>query len=214
MSASATGPDGWTIDTTLTGATDAASTIVKAGSTQSISVSAKAPAGTTAKTYPIKVTATAGDRTAEADVSVAITGSYSMTLATPNQLLSTSGSAGSATTMTFVITNTGTAPITKVTLAGTPPTGWTVTVDPKDGLDSIAPDQTGNINAVITPSKDAIAGDYQISFKASSTEDSTGATAVVRYTVDTSPIWLIVGVGLIVLMIGGLYYVFRTYGRR
>jgi uncharacterized membrane protein len=214
MSASATGPDGWTIDTTLTGATDAASTIVKAGSTQSISVSAKAPAGTTAQTYPIKVTASAGDRTAEADVSVAITGSYSMTLSTPNDLLSASGSAGSATTMTFVVKNTGTAPITKVALVGTPPTGWTVTVDPKDGLDTIAPDQTGNINAVITPSKDAIAGDYQISFKSSATEDSTGATAVVRFTVDTSPLWLIVGIGLIVLMLGGLYYVFRTYGRR
>jgi uncharacterized membrane protein len=43
VSATATGPDGWTLDTTLTGAADAASTIVKAGSTQSISVSAKAP---------------------------------------------------------------------------------------------------------------------------------------------------------------------------
>ena len=214
VSATATGPEGWTLDTTLTGAADAASTIVKAGSTQSISVSAKAPEGTAADTYPIKVTATAGDRTAEADVSVAVTGSYSMTLSTPTQILSASGSAGSATSMTFVVTNTGTAPISKVTLVGTPPSGWTVTVDPKDGLDTIAPNQTGNINAVITPSKDAIAGDYQISFKASSTEDSTGATALIRFTVDTSPVWLIVGIAIIILMLGGLYYVFRTYGRR
>jgi len=214
VSAAATGPDGWTLDTTLTGATDAASTIVKAGSTQSISVSAKAPDGTNADKYPIKVTATAGDRTAEADVSVAITGSYSMDLSTPDQRLSASGSAGSATTMAFSIKNTGTAPITKVTLAGTPPTGWKVTVDPTDGLDSIAPTETGTINATITPPGDAVAGDYVVSFKSASTEDATGASASIRYTVETSPIWLVVGVGLIVLILAGLYYVFRTYGRR
>jgi uncharacterized membrane protein len=214
MSAAATGPDGWTLDTTLTGATDAASTIVKAGSTQSVSVSAKAPDGTTAQKYPIKVTATAGDRTAEADVSVAITGSYSMTLSTPDDRLSASGSAGSATTMSFVIKNTGTAPMSKVTLVGTPPTGWKVTVDPTDGLDTIAPDQTGTINATITPSGDAVAGDYVVNFKSTATEDATGATAQIRYTVETSTIWLIVGVGLIVLILAGLYYVFRTYGRR
>lgn len=214
MSATATGPDGWTLDTTLTGATDAASTIVKAGSTQSISVSAKAPDGTTADTYPIKVIATAGDRTAEADVSVAITGSYSMTLSTPDDRLSASGSAGSPTNMSFVVKNTGTAPITKVTLVGTPPSGWTVTVDPKEGLETIAPDQTGTINAVITPSKDAVAGDYVVNFKSASTEDTSGASAQIRFTVETSPIWLVVGVVLILLILGGLYYVFRTYGRR
>jgi uncharacterized membrane protein len=33
-------------------------------------------------------------------------------------------------------------------------------------------------------------------------------------TVDTSPIWAIVGLLLIAAVIGGLFYVFRTYGRR
>jgi uncharacterized membrane protein len=116
--------------------------------------------------------------------------------------------------MSFVIKNTGTAPMSKVTLVGTPPTGWKVTVDPTDGLDTIAPDQTGTINATITPSSDAVAGDYVVNFKSTATEDATGATAQIRYTVETSTIWLIVGVGLIVLILAGLYYVFRTYGRR
>ena len=214
VSAAATGPDGWTVDATLTGATDAASTVVKAGSTQSISVSAKAPEGAAADTYPIKVTATAGDRTVDADLSIAVTGSYSMTLSTPTDRLSASGSAGSPTTMSFVVKNTGTAPISAVTLVGTPPSGWKVTVDPADGLASIAPNQTGTINAVITPAGDAVAGDYVVSFKSASTEDTTGAESQIRFTVETSPIWLVVGVGLILLILAGLYYVFRTYGRR
>ena len=69
-------------------------------------------------------------------------------------------------------------------------------------------------NAVVTPSKDAVAGDYVVNFKSASTEDSSGASAQVRFTVETSPIWLVVGVVLILLILGGLYYVFRTYGRR
>ena len=214
VSAAATGPTGWDIETTLTGATDAASTVVTAGASQSISVTAQAPEGTPAETYPIKVTATAGDRTIEADLSIAITGSYGMELSTPGGVLSTRGSAGSATTQTFEITNNGTAPITGVTLEGTPPGGWTVTVDPADGLQSIEPGQVGRINATITPSGDAVAGDYEINFTAKSTENTTGDEAAIRYTVETSPIWAFVGIALIVLILGGLYYVFRTYGRR
>jgi uncharacterized membrane protein len=214
VSATATGPDGWTIDTTLAGAADAASTVVKAGSTQSINVTAKAPDGAGADTYPIKVTATAGDRSVDADLSIAVTGSYSMTLSTPNDRLSASGSAGSATTMQFVVENTGTAPLSKVTLVGTPPTGWKVTVDPTDGVATIAPKQTATINATITPSGDAVAGDYVVNFKSAATEDTNGASSQIRFTVETSPIWAIVGIALILLILGGLYYVFRTYGRR
>ncbi len=215
VSATATGPTGWTIDTTLTGATDAASTVVKTGATQSISVSVTPVENTPAETYPIKVTATAGERTIEADLAIAITGSYGMSLSTVGGgPLSTRGSAGSATTQTFDITNEGTAPITGVTLEATAPSGWTVTIDPEAGLPSIEPGGIGRINAVITPSNDAVAGDYPISFTAASAENTTGDTAEIRYTVETSPIWAIVGIALIALILGGLFYVFRTYGRR
>jgi uncharacterized membrane protein len=214
VSAAASGPPDWDIETTLTGATDAASTVVKAGASQSISVTAKPAEGTAAQAYPIKVTATAGDRTVEADLSIAVTGSYGMELSTPGGVLSTRGSAGSATAQTFEITNNGTAPITGVKLEGTPPSGWTVTIDPADGLPSIDPGQVGRINASITPSQDAVAGDYVITFKTSSAENATGDSAEIRYTVETSPIWAFVGIALIVLILGGLYYVFRTYGRR
>jgi uncharacterized membrane protein len=214
VSATATGPTGWTIDTALVGATDAASTVVETGATQNISVTVTPAEGTPAETYPIQVTATAGERTVQADLSIAVTGSYSMQLTTPGDVLSTRGSAGSATKQDFEITNTGTAPITNVTLEGAAPTGWTVTVDPEAGVQSIEPGATGRISATITPSADAVAGDYVVSFDAKSAEDTTGETAQIRFTVETSPIWAIVGIGLIVLILGGLFYVFRTYGRR
>jgi uncharacterized membrane protein len=214
VSATATGPTGWDIETTLTGATDAASTVVETGATQSISVNVTPAEGTPADTYPIQVTATAGEQTVTQDLAIIVTGSYGMTLTTPGDVLSTRGSAGSATTQDFVITNTGTAPITAVTLDGTPPTGWTVTVNPEEGLPAIEPNATGTITATITPSSDAVAGDYVVTFKAVSAENTTGEEAQIRFTVETSPIWALVGIALIALILGGLFYVFRTYGRR
>ncbi len=213
VSATATGPADWTVDATLAGADQAASTVVTAGSTQNITVTATAPTDSPAGTYPIKVEAHAGDRTASADLGIEVTGSYTMTLSTPNDLLSASGSAGSATTQAFVITNTGTAPITEVKLAATPPTEWTVTTDPET-IPAIPPGQTATITATITPSTQAVAGDYVVTFKSTATEAGATGTAQIRFTVETSPIWALVGLGLIVLILAGLFYVFRTYGRR
>lgn len=214
LSVAASGPDaGWDVTATLTGETQAASTVVEAGSTQNVTVAATAPTDVTAGTYPISVTATAGERTVTADLAIEITGSYSMTLSTPNDVLSASGSAGAATTQVFEITNTGTAPLTEVKLTATPPSGWEVTFDPEAVL-TIAPDATEPITATITPSGEAVAGDYVVSFSGEAVEGGAEATAQIRFTVETSPIWALVGLGIIVLILGGLFYVFRTYGRR
>lgn len=213
LSVAATGEAGWDVSATLTGETQAASTVVEAGSTQGVTVAVTAPADAAAGTYPIQVEARAGERSVTADLAVEITGSYSMTLSTPDSRLSTSGSAGAPTTMTFEVTNTGTAPLTEVTVSATPPTGWDVTFDP-ESVPTIAPNETATVTATVTPSGEAVAGDYVVSFSASAEEDAATSTAAVRFTVETSPLWALIGLGLIVLIIGGLLYVFRTYGRR
>ena len=107
VSVAASGPPDWDVQATLSGEAQAASTVVEAGASQSITVTANAGDDVAAGTYPIKVDATAGDRTVSADLGIEVTGSYSMTLSTPNDLLSASGSAGSATTQAFEIQNTG-----------------------------------------------------------------------------------------------------------
>jgi uncharacterized membrane protein len=213
VSVTAAGDPGWDVSATLTGEDQAASTVVEAGGTQNVTVSATAPADAAAGIYPVSVEARAGDRTASADLTIEVTGSYSMTLSTPNDLLSASGSAGGATTQVFEIANTGTAPLTEVTLTATPPTGWDVTFDPAS-VTSIDPQQTGTVTATITPSSEAVAGDYVVSFSAGAAEGGADASAQIRFTVETSPIWALVGIGIIVLILGGLFYVFRTYGRR
>ena len=214
VSATATGPSDWTVTTKLSQA-NAASTVVKAGSSTTITVTATPPTNAPAGHTDINVTATAGTTTIPGKLGIDITGSYSLKLSTPGDVLSASGSAGSAMSQTLTVANTGTADLTGVKVTATPPSGWTVTFDPVS-IDTIAPNATGTVNATITPSSDAVAGDYVVTFNANN--GASGATATgsadIRFTVNTSPIWAFVGIAIIVVILGGLFYVFRTYGRR
>jgi uncharacterized membrane protein len=208
----AQGPDGWTTTAELTGQTQAASAIVKAGATSGVTVTAKPPDSVPAGQYPISVVATAGTKQIKQDLTVEVTGSFSLSMSTPNQVLSTSGSSGQATTQQLTITNGGTAPITNVAVSASPPTNWKVTFDTPT-IASIAPNQTATVTATIVPSGDAIAGDYQLTFNATSDQQAT-ATQMVRFTVNTSLQWAIIGGALIVLVFVGLWWVFKRYGRR
>jgi uncharacterized membrane protein len=69
------------------------------------------------------------------------------------------------------------------------------------------------VTAHITPTTDAIAGDYTISFRATSTE-SDNKSADIRFTVEASIVGALIGIALIAAAIGGLFWVFRRYGRR
>jgi uncharacterized membrane protein len=211
FSVAAEGPAGWTVDAKLTGQTQAASAIVKAGSSSGVTVTANPPDGVTAGTYPIDVTATAGGKTYKLPVEIDITGSFKLTMSTPNQVLSTSGSAGSETDQQLVLTNGGTAPIHNITMAGTGATNWKITFDqPTIGV--IEAGATATVTAKIVPTGDAIAGDYSLTFTA--TSDAATATQDIRFTVETSLQWAIVGIALIVLVAVGVWYVFQRYGRR
>lgn len=208
----AQGPDGWTVTATLTGQSQAASAVVKAGATSGITVTAQSPAGTAAGSYPIQVVATAGARQIPGTLQVVVTGSYSLSMSTPDQRLNTSGTAGQSSDFVLTLTNGGTAPVTNVKLTSTPPTGWTVTFEPAT-VASIDAAGTQNVTAHIVPSGDAVAGDYVVTMTANG-DQSTSATADIRFTVETSLQWAIIGIGLIVVVFLGMWWVFRRYGRR
>jgi len=211
----AVGPDGWTVNATLTGQTQAASAVVKAGSSAAISVAATPAAQAAAGSYPIDVRATVGAKTIDAQLSVEITGTNAMTLTTPDQRLSNSGSAGGTITQQLVIRNDGTDALTNVTVSATTPSDWTVTYEPSATVASIAANQSATVTAKVVPSNDAIAGDYVVTFRASTSGSSTTtSSADIRMTIETSPLWGFLGLGLIAIVLFGLWWVFQRYGRR
>ena len=211
FSATATGPDGWTVTADIGSQAQAASVVVKAGATSAVSVTAKAPSSAVASDYPIAVDVKSGSRSAHIDLAVTITGSYELALSTVNQQLNMNATAGTVSDITLTLTNSGTADVESAAMTATAPTGWKVTFD-TPSLRVPAGGQPVQVVAHVTPSADAIAGDYITTFKA--TAPVANASADIRVAVQTSALWGFVGIALIAIVLIGLWSVFRRFGRR
>jgi uncharacterized membrane protein len=106
--------------------------------------------------------------------------------------------------------------VENVRLASTPPRGWTITFD-QEVIPVIqpGPDAAVKVVATIEPPSNAVAGDYVLTIRATSgTETSATDSIDVRTTVDTSPIGLVIGIGVLIAVAAGLFFVFQRYGRR
>jgi uncharacterized membrane protein len=213
----AQGQPGWIVSATPSSQAQATSVEVQAGSTESIKVEADPPSDVAAGTYPLLVTATSGDIEATSELAVDIIGEFELQLTTPDGRLNANGTAGSAAELTLSLVNNGTAPLVEVKPTSSAPTGWEVTFEPET-VASIDAGQTASVVARITPSSSAVAGDYVVTLRASGAsadgDQTANADTEIRFTVETSPLFLLVGIGLIILVFAGLAFVFQRYGRR
>lgn len=207
----AAGPEGWQVDARPAGEQQAATVTVAAGETARVTVSADPPDAVDAGSYPIAVRASSGDQTAETELTVDITGNPALTLTTPDERLNAEVQAGGTTRVALLVRNEGSAPLSEVSLSATPPAEWEVDFEPI-AIAELPPGEAAEVNATITASGEAVAGDYLVGLEASSAEVSDQIE--LRTTVETSTAWGIVGVLLIGGVVGGLAWVFRRYGRR
>lgn len=207
------GPEGWTVTAQPSGQAQAASVVVGAGDTENLTATVKPDPMAVAGDYPIVVTATSGDYSAQAQLIVQITGSYSFTMTPVTGRLNTSATAGQPTTYQVQVTNTGSADLANVALTASPPAGWTATWD-TPAIDVIPVGQSTTASVTITPASNAIAGDYIVTLTGRADQATGSQTIQLRTTVETSTIWGYVGIAIIVLVLIGLFLVFRRYGRR
>jgi uncharacterized membrane protein len=208
----AEGPRGWSVTIQPTGETNAASVTVDARGEQRLEVTASPPADAAAGEYPIRVLVAAGEHRATADLTVEVTGRVAMEFSTPDQRLNTTANAGSTRDLQVVVANSGTSLLHNVQLAGSGPSEWEISFEPET-IGEIPPGQSATATAHITPAGSAVAGDYSITFTAS-TEGAPTESLDIRVTVETPPIWGLVGIALIVATLAGLVWVFRRFGRR
>jgi len=184
---------------------------VDAGKTKDVKLKVTPPDSVDAGHYPVTVHIAAEDAKAMANVALDITGEPKLTLAGREGLLSARATAGTESSVPVTVTNTGTAPADNIQLSANAPSGWKVTFEPKT-IDRIAPNQHKEVQALITPSSKAIAGDYVTTLNAS-THGQNGS-ANFRVTVTTSTMWGIAGVGIIgaalLIMVGAV----ARFGRR
>ena len=184
---------------------------VDAGQSKDVKLKVTPPNTAAAGDYKIVARVAAEDASATADLAMTITGQPKLDISGREGLVSTRASAGKETSVPVLITNTGTAPAEDVQLSGSAPSGWKITFDPKT-VDRIAPNDNKEVQALITPTDKAIAGDYVTTIRASARGES--ASTNFRVTVTTSTMWGIAGVGIIgvalLVMVGAV----ARYGRR
>jgi len=181
------------------------------GQTKDVKLKVRPPNTAAAGSYKVVARVAAEDASATADLTLDISGQPKLDVSGREGLVSTHASAGKETSVPVVIANSGTAPADDVDLSGSAPSGWKITFDPKT-VDHIAPNETKEVQALITPTEKAIAGDYVTTIRASTRGESASTTF--RVTVTTSTMWGIAGVGIIgvalLVMVGAV----ARFGRR
>ncbi|HEY2532912.1 MAG TPA: NEW3 domain-containing protein [Xanthobacteraceae bacterium] len=184
---------------------------VDAGQTKDVKLKVTPPNTAAAGAYKVTARVAAEDAAATSDLGLDITGQPKLDISGREGLVSTRAAAGKQTSVPVVITNTGTAPAEDVELSGSAPSGWKITFDPKL-VDRIAPNDNKEVQALITPTDTAIAGDYVTTIRAAARGES--ASTNFRVTVTTSTMWGVAGVGIIgvalLVMVGAV----ARFGRR
>src|SRR5580698_10545713 len=167
---------------------------VEPGQSKDVKLKVTPPNTAAAGPYKVSVRVSAEDASATPDLGLNITGQPKLDISGREGLVSTRASAGKETTVPVVITNTGTAPAEDIQLSGS------------------APSDNKEVQALITPTDKAIAGDYVTAIRASARGESASSTF--RVTVTTSTMWGIAGVGIIgvalLVMVGAV----ARFGRR
>jgi uncharacterized membrane protein len=184
---------------------------IDAGQSKDVKLKVTPPNTAAAGKYKVTARVAAEDASATADLGLDITGQPKLDVSGREGLVSTRAAAGKETSVPVVITNTGTAPAEDVQLSGSAPSGWKITFNPKS-VGRIPPNENKEVQALITPTEKAIAGDYVTTISASARGES--ASTNFRVTVSTSTMWGIAGVGIIgvalLVMVGAV----ARFGRR
>jgi uncharacterized membrane protein len=203
-------PAGWNVIFRYNGQ-QVTSVEVNENSNASINIEIDPPDMIEAGTYRVPIHATNNSSSADLVLEAVIKGSYGMELTTPTGLLSAGITAGDQKRLELVIRNTGSAELKGVQLTAANPVNWEVTFDPKK-IDMIESGKSAQVFATVKAAKNAIAGDYVTDIEARTTE--IRAKAQFRISVETSMLWGWIGILIIAIALGSVYYLFRKYGRR
>ncbi len=210
-SLAADAPTGWTVSFKPNGASNAASSVdVSAHGSQSVTVTVTPPDKVEAGDYEIPVTATSSAQSLQQTLKVTITGTYKINLATTDDTLSFDANVNKKQAVSLKVVNNGNIDLNNVNLTTSAPSGWTVEFS-DNTIDALPAGQTKEVVMYVTPSKDAMSGDYAMTVSAEN--DETSIDQSFRVTVKTSTLWGVVGILIIAAVVLGLGEVFHKYGR-
>jgi uncharacterized membrane protein len=184
---------------------------VEAGQSKDVKVKVQPPGAVAAGDYQVIARAAAENAVADAPLTLQLTGQPKLRLGTKEGRLSGSAEAGATTPINLVVTNDGSAAAEELELSASPPADWKIEFEPKK-VAALDAGQSLAVQALLTPSTKAVAGDYMTSFRANAKGESSSADYRVQVT--TSTLWGIVGIGIIAVALLIVVGAVARFGRR
>lgn len=170
--------------------------------------------------YPIELRVSSGDLQDDVTMTATITARYGLQAETLSGRLNTKTTAGKETSFGINVVNSGTARMDRVTLSANKPGGigneeWVVTFAPET-IENLGPGDKTEVQVNITPPANTVAGDYMVTLRFDGEPELSSAppSLPIRVSVATQTTWGIVGAVIVVLVVVGLVFAFRKYGRR
>jgi len=184
---------------------------LKADQSQTMAVEVKPYPFAKPGTYPISVKISSAEAEGEAVLKVVLTGTYNLEAGTATGLLSLNALRGNKANLSIYVRNTGSAPLNNLQFISFKPENWEVEFNPEK-IDTLAPEQLKQVEVSITPTDQALVGDYSVGLRAEGGRVSK--TIELRVTVNASSAWGWIGIGIIVFVMAGLVFLFIRLGRR
>ena len=203
-------PFGWTIAYKVDGS-QVTSINMDAGKTQDIAIEINATSNASPNKYKVPIKAVSGSDTLSLNLEAVVKGSYSLALSTPTGRLSDEVTSGSQKELQLTVKNTGTLLLNDLQVTSQLPTGWESSFEPAN-IKQLEAGKTIDVKATVKVPDKTIAGDYAANFTA--TNSNTNSQIAFRLAVKTSLLSGWIGVLVILLAIGIVYYLIRKYGRR
>jgi uncharacterized membrane protein len=161
--------------------------------------------------YSILVKVNTEGSSGEVELMVVLTGTYKIDIGTADGLLSLNAMRGEESNFSFYVVNNGSAKIDNLNFLSFKPENWQVEFNPKN-IEMINPNDRKQVEVKITPAEQALVGDYSVVLSVEGAKEPKNLE--LRVTVKASTAWGWVGIGIIVVVLAGLVFLFIRFGRR
>ena len=203
-------PPGWNIAYKTEGY-QVTSINVDSGKTQDINIEINPALETKPGKYNIAVTALTGTDSLKLNLEAVVKGTYNVTLSTPSGRLSDEITEGSRREIQLVVKNTGTIALDNLELSAQAPPQWEASFSPAS-IKQLEPNKESSVTVTLKVPNKTIAGDYVTTFTVKNANATSNAAF--RMTVTTSLLTGWLGILIILVALGAVYYLIRKYGRR
>lgn len=188
----------------------------KEGEQKTVQVNVQVPKTAEVGEYSLTFTATSRTWQTSKKLSLSIPATYKLSLFTQSGRLNKKITRGKIGTVQLVISNRGTGTLHNINLGYgyLPSGGWRVNFE-KNPIETLKPDSSKTVKMEVNPPSDAIAGDYSFPVEATAKAPYERYDSFdLRVTVSPGTGWGFIGIGILGLLLGGLFFTFWYLGRR